>query len=241
VIGCSGFREMSQSELDKARSWLTEVSHWLSPHKRASGNCPTNSFPSWAIKDAHDPHTCATHKAAFICMSVQGRLIGCQSQSGDNSAYCETRFRRCAQKSTRHGRIPGFRSHCIRICPCLKPDCACAVQRKAAILTPFSAEQSVLCSPVSLGRIAKNGHVSRILAPKRAEFLYTSDCVAEEERFEPSVRFWQAKPRHVRKLQIAKPYQRISPQNPTSEFATSPVSIRHPFESEKKKRTRGDS
>jgi hypothetical protein len=140
-------------------------------------------------KDAHDPHTCATHKAAFICMSVQGRLIGCQSQSGDNSAYCETRFRRCAQKSTRHGRIPGFRSHCIRLCPCLKPDCACAVQRKAATLTPFSAEQSVLYSPVSLGRIAKYGHVSRMSGQVKARILCTSDCVAEGEGFEPPVPF----------------------------------------------------
>jgi len=41
----------------------------------------------------------------------------------------------------------------------------------------------------------------------------SSDCMAEEERFEPSVRFWQTKPRHVRKLQIAKPYQRISHEN----------------------------
>jgi hypothetical protein len=34
--------------------------------------------------------------------------------------------------------------------------------------------------------------------------------VAEGDGFEPSVRFCHAKPRHVRKLQIAKPYQRIS-------------------------------
>jgi hypothetical protein len=74
---------------------------------------------------------------------------------------------------------------------------------------------------------------------KRAEFLCSSDCVTEGEGFEPSVRFWEAKPRCVRKLQIAKPCQRISRPKPDTEFATSPVSIRHRFEPEK--RTEGDS
>jgi SOS response associated peptidase (SRAP) len=39
---------------------------------------PTNFLPG-VIKDAHDPHTCATHKAASICIPVQGRLLECQS------------------------------------------------------------------------------------------------------------------------------------------------------------------
>ncbi len=56
---------------------------------------------------------------------------------------------------------------------------------------------------------------------RRADFLCTSDCMAEGEGFEPSVRFFHAKPRHIRKLQIAKPYQRISPYNPTSEALQS--------------------
>jgi hypothetical protein len=51
-----------------------------------------------------------------------------------------------------------------------------------------------------------------------SEFLCTSDCVAEGAGFEPSVRFCYAKPRHIRKLQIAKPYQRISHLTPTSEL-----------------------
>jgi|ERR1700683_225368 len=34
------------------------------------------SFPG-VIKDAHDLHTCATHKAASICIPVQGRLLEC--------------------------------------------------------------------------------------------------------------------------------------------------------------------
>ena len=41
---------------------------------------------------------------------------------------------------------------------------------------------------------------------KRVRFLCSPDCVAEGEGFEPSVLFWPAKPRRVRKLQIAKPY-----------------------------------
>ena len=43
-----------------------------------------------------------------------------------------------------------------------------------------------------------------------AGVLCNPDCVAEGEGFEPPVRFCQAKPRHIRKLQIAKPDQRIS-------------------------------
>ena len=43
--------------------------------------------------------------------------------------------------------------------------------------------------------------------------LWISDCVAEGEGFELSVRFWAAKPRRVRKLQRGKPEQRISYQN----------------------------
>ena len=64
---------------------------------------------------------------------------------------------------------------------------------------------------------------------ERAKILCSSDCVAEGEGFEPSVRFFRAKPRRVRKLQIAKHRQRISRQNLTQSFAISPVSVRPPF------------
>jgi hypothetical protein len=64
-------------------------------------------------------------------------------------------------------------------------------------------------------------------------------CHPEKSRDSDALQVWHAKPRRVRKLQIAKAYQRISHQNPTSEFATSPVSIRHPFDAEQ--RTQGDS
>ena len=30
----------------------------------------------------------------------------------------------------------------------LKPDCVCAIRRKAGTVTPISSEQSLLCSPV---------------------------------------------------------------------------------------------
>jgi hypothetical protein len=50
-----------------------------------------------------------------------------------------------------------------------------------------ASEQSVLCSPVCLGVIAKYGHVSRISGQGAAEFLCSSDCVAEREGFEPAV------------------------------------------------------
>jgi hypothetical protein len=69
----------------------------------------------------------------------------------------------------------------------LKPDCACGLRRKAGTVTPFSAEQSVLCSPICCGIIAKNGHLSRIPGERAAEFLCSPDYVAEREGFEPSV------------------------------------------------------
>jgi hypothetical protein len=120
-----------------------------------------------------------------------------------------------------------------------KPDCVCAIQRKAETATLFTVEQSVLSSPVCRGRIAKYGHVSHISREMEVGILCSPDCVAERKGFEPSAQVWHAKPRGVRKLQIAKAHQRISHQNPTSEFATSPVLIRHPFEAEQ--RTQGDS
>jgi hypothetical protein len=46
--------------------------------------------------------------------------------------------------------------------------------------TASDAEQSVLCSPVCWGRIAKYGHVSCILGLGEAKFLCSPDCVAEE-------------------------------------------------------------
>ena len=52
---------------------------------------------------------------------------------------------------------------------------------------PFTAEQSVLRSPVCLGIIAKYGHVSLSSRETGANFLCTSDCVAERQGFEPSV------------------------------------------------------
>jgi hypothetical protein len=47
---------------------------------------------------------------------------------------------------------------------------------------------------------------------KRVEFPCSSDCVAEEERFELSVRFCRAKARRVRKLQIANPAREFHPK-----------------------------
>jgi hypothetical protein len=46
--------------------------------------------------------------------------------------------------------------------PALKPDCTCALRRKAGTVTAFAAEQCVLCSPVCPGTIAKYGQFSRI-------------------------------------------------------------------------------
>jgi len=49
----------------------------------------------------------------------------------------------------------------LRMCPA----------EKAGTVTPFSTEQSVLCSPVCLGIIAKYGHVSRISGERAATIL----------------------------------------------------------------------
>jgi hypothetical protein len=46
--------------------------------KRASGNCASDRFPSKGYKEAHYPHTCATHKAVSIFVLVEGWLIGRQ-------------------------------------------------------------------------------------------------------------------------------------------------------------------
>jgi hypothetical protein len=74
---------------------------------------------------------------------------------------------------------------------------------------------------------------------ERAKILCSSDCMAERAGFEPSVRFCRAKPRRVRKLQITKPCQRISPEIRPQNWAISPVSIRHLFVRER--RRQGDS
>ena len=59
-------------------------------------------------------------------------------------------------------RVPGFRSHCIRLMPTLKTGLRMCPAEKRRDSDPFAAEQSVLCSPVCLGIIAKYGHLSRI-------------------------------------------------------------------------------
>jgi hypothetical protein len=63
--------------------------------------------------------------------------------------------------------------------PSSKPHCTCALHRKAMTVTAFAAEQSVLCSPVCPGIIAKYGHVSHISRESGVDFLCSSDCVAE--------------------------------------------------------------
>jgi hypothetical protein len=69
--------------------------------------------------------------------------------------------------------------------------------------------------PLKSGLPVSNREIRALFAyfgAERAEFLCSSDLLAEEERFELSVRFCRAKARRIRKLQIAKPCQRISPE-----------------------------
>src|ERR1017187_4308331 len=98
----------------------------------------------------------------------------------------------------------------------LKPDCSDALRRKR--LQSLLAAMRRTSSPVRFeSKSCGIAPVSCNFQRNPGGFLCTPDCVAEGEGFEPSVRFCYAKPRHIRKLQIAKPYQRISHQNPTSE------------------------
>jgi hypothetical protein len=55
--------------------------------------------------------------------------------------------------------------------------------------TAFNAEESVLCSPVCLGIIAKYGHLSRVSRERSMDFLCSADWVAERVRFEPALPF----------------------------------------------------
>ena len=144
----------------------------------------------------------------------------------------------CLTKSSCFRRVIGLWSHCIRLMESCKADCFGALQRKTLQSSP-SAFSSAL-SPVRFQSDSSEiAPIFRNFQRNPGGFLCTSDCVAEREGFEPSVRFCRAKPRRVRKLQIAKPSQRISRQNPRSELCNqsgfdSP-SIRT------RKRTSGDS
>jgi len=71
--------------------------------------------------------------------------------------------------------------------PSLKPDCACALQRKAAKLRLLHPEQSFLSSPVCRAHIAKNGHLSDISPQRAAKFLCSADCVAAWSEHEINV------------------------------------------------------
>jgi hypothetical protein len=94
----------------------------------------------------------------------------------------------------------------------------------------LGVQRNTFSSPVLQQNLQNCGHLA-LFSEECRGFLCGSDCVAEREGFEPSVRFCQAKPRRVRRLQSAKHCQRISRQNLTQNFAISPVSIRPPFAS----------
>jgi len=70
-----------------------------------------------------------------------------------------------------------------------KPDCGFALQRKEQ--QSSSAAKGVTLSPVRFaGGIREIAAISRGFAGIAAEFLCSSDCVAEGEGFELSIRFW---------------------------------------------------
>jgi hypothetical protein len=116
----------------------------------------------------------------------------------------------------------------LRMCPPGEKAGRCPLRRRAA-----RSLKSRL--PVSNRKIRA---LFAYFGGRRPNFLCSADCLAEEERFELWVRFCRAKARRVRKLQIAKPCQRISPETRHQNWAISPVSIRHLFVRER--RMQGD-
>ena|ERR1700693_1754207 len=91
-----------------------------------------------------------------------------------------------------------------------KPDCAYAVQRKAGTVTPFASEQSVLCSPVCQGIIAKNGHLSRISGKGRRTFSAVKTCWRRHCDSNSHYRFESRNPRRLRNLQAVQHLTRES-------------------------------
>jgi hypothetical protein len=89
-----------------------------------------------------------------------------------------------------------------------KPDSSGALRRKTLQSSP--AAFSTTLSPVRFESMnCEIAPISRNFQRNSGGFLCSSDCVAEQEGFEPSVRFRRTKPPHIRKLQIAKPCQRF--------------------------------
>jgi hypothetical protein len=122
--------------------------------------------------------------------------------------------------------------------PSSKPDCACALQRKAGTVKLFTAEWSVL-SVRLVEEESRNTGMFRVFLGKWRRTSSAVKTAWRRERDSNPLQFCRAKPRYIRKLQIAKPYQRISSKTRHQIFAISPVSIHRPFGHER--RTPGDS
>src|ERR1017187_3153543 len=81
----------------------------------------------------------------------------------------------------------------------LKPDCSDTLRRKR--LQSLPAAMSRTLSPVRFeSKSSEIAPISCNFQSNPGGFLYTSDCVAEGETFEPSVQLVEAKARRVRRL-----------------------------------------
>jgi len=80
-------------------------------------------------------------------------------------------------------------------------------REKSRIFPPFAAEQSVLSSPVCLGIIAKNGHLSRISGEGRREFSAVQTAWRRGKDSNPRYRSETCKSRRVRKLHGIKSFK----------------------------------
>src|ERR1700693_3403329 len=88
-----------------------------------------------------------------------------------------------------------------------KPDCVCALQRKSGLVTAFAAKQSVLCSPVYPGNIAKYGHICVFLGKRRGNFSALQTAWRRGKDSNPRYRFETCKSRRVRKLHGIKSFK----------------------------------
>jgi hypothetical protein len=107
----------------------------------------------------------------------------------------------------------------------------CPPEKSAAKCTG-AIEHATFSVPPLIGKVEELRLFRAISRAIRTDFSALRTAWRRGRDSNPPVRFWHAKPRHIRKLQIANPYQRISRQPPRESFAISPVSIRRPFAAE---------
>ena len=85
--------------------------------------------------------------------------------------------------------------------PSSKPDCACALRRKAGTVTSFGAAQSVLCSPVCRGISRKTGIIRAFRGKYRRDFSALQTAWRRARDSNPRYKSETCRSRRLRKLQ----------------------------------------